>query len=891
MYQPAFIDQLRANLSVSALVGRTIALTKAGREQKALCPFHVEQTPSFTIVDDKGFFHCFGCGAHGSIFDWIQRTENIDFPTAVARAAEIAGVPLPDPAPPAPKSSRVEWCSITPVPADAPAATFGHPKRGKPAATWAYLDAQGRLLGYVARFTIPGGGKEILPRTWCSAPGKPPSWRWRAFDAPRPIYGLDLLASRPGANVLVVEGEGKAEAARRLVGEQFVVVAWAGGSKAVAKTDWTSLYNRKAGIWADNDAPGFAAAHDVAAALDGIAAKVVCIRPPSDAPRTWDLADAEREGWDGARVLAHLSANLCEPADLIWTPAGGGPDPPLVVADDRPTEAPRLGALNGTAFKLLGYDRGMFFVWSNAARQVVPLTPSTMTKASLLQLAPLAWWETEYDGLDQKGLAAAQNAIIQGCYRAGVSDADRIRGRGVSWDAGRAVLHLGDRLIVDGVEAPLEGPGLEYRYEVAAPIGIDLSNPLSNAEASALLKVCRMLPWARPYHAVFLAGWLATAPICGGLAWRTHLWLTGQSGVGKSWALDNIVRPALGKMSSRFQGATTTEAAVRQTVGMDARPVILDEAEGKTQADHQRLLAVLGLYRQASTDDGPPIVKGSRGGTPISYRPRFQGLCSSVNVALSFNADESRFLVLPLAARVGIPEESAAAFAALKTAVTAAIGPGFAGRLLARSLSQLGTIRVNAEMLADVTSELYGSRRQGDTWGAVLAGCFSLHNHDILSREKARRWVMDNLWVDEAAAEARGAADPEHAKALAVVLDHILRIPGAGGATIERSVAELIEIAATDTADGAGDPWPSVALKTLARHGVRVIDGMLWIARSHAGLEQLFAKTSWADSWARTLLQISGSRRHEPMRFGAVVKTAIGVPLESFGPASPAASP
>ena len=245
---------------------------------------------------------------------------------------------------------------------------------------------------------------------------------------------------------------------------------------------------------------------------------------------------------------------------------------------------------------------------------------------------------------------------------------------------------------------------------------------------------------------------------------------------------------------------------------------------------------------------------------------------------------------MPLAAKADDdPVAKVAAFGALRTAVRATIGKFFAQRLLARSLRQLSTIRANADSLADAVAELYGSRRQGDTWGAVLAGAHSLHGDRELDIAGARDWVRQNLWIDELAADARASTDPDHLGALAVVLDHILRLPGAGGATIERSVAELIEIASSDQADGENDPWPNVARKTLARHGVRVMDGMLWVARSHAGLERLFAQTSWADSWARTLLQIPGSRRHEPMRFGPQVKGAIGVPLEAFGPASPAA--
>ena len=68
---PQFLDELHARTSLSALIGRTVKLSRAGREWKACCPFHKEKTPSFTINDEKGFYHCFGCGAHGNAIRFL----------------------------------------------------------------------------------------------------------------------------------------------------------------------------------------------------------------------------------------------------------------------------------------------------------------------------------------------------------------------------------------------------------------------------------------------------------------------------------------------------------------------------------------------------------------------------------------------------------------------------------------------------------------------------------------------------------------------------------------------------------------------------------------------------------------------------------------------------
>src|SRR5438034_6286948 len=92
---PQFLDELRARTLLSALIGRTTKLQKAGREFRACCPFHNEKTPSFFVNDDKAFYHCFGCGAHGDVVSFVINTEGLTFPEAVDRLAGEAGLQVP----------------------------------------------------------------------------------------------------------------------------------------------------------------------------------------------------------------------------------------------------------------------------------------------------------------------------------------------------------------------------------------------------------------------------------------------------------------------------------------------------------------------------------------------------------------------------------------------------------------------------------------------------------------------------------------------------------------------------------------------------------------------------------------------------------------------------
>ncbi len=91
----SFLDEIRARVGLVDLIGRSVKLIKSGREHSGLCPFHSEKTPSFTVSEEKGFFHCFGCGAHGDAIGFVMRADGVSFPEAVERLAMEAGLEVP----------------------------------------------------------------------------------------------------------------------------------------------------------------------------------------------------------------------------------------------------------------------------------------------------------------------------------------------------------------------------------------------------------------------------------------------------------------------------------------------------------------------------------------------------------------------------------------------------------------------------------------------------------------------------------------------------------------------------------------------------------------------------------------------------------------------------
>ncbi len=233
-----------------------------------------------------------------------------------------------------------DFAPLLPVPERAPQPPARHPKWGAPSARWDYRDAAGRLLFVVCRFDPPDGRKQILPLTYGANGDRQPAWRWKGLPVPRPLYGLDRLAARPEAPVIVTEGEKAADAAARLLPE-FVAVTSPNGAQSPDKADWSALGGRKVLLWPDADEAGAKYAAAVTRALrEGEAASVSELRldalrasPARDAatgaavlqrwieaealPAGWDAADAEAGGWtaDHLRLALGDPANWMRPAE------------------------------------------------------------------------------------------------------------------------------------------------------------------------------------------------------------------------------------------------------------------------------------------------------------------------------------------------------------------------------------------------------------------------------------------------------------------------------------------------------------------------------------------------------------------------------------------------
>lgn len=201
--------------------------------------------------------------------------------------------------------------------------SFRHARHGDPSfPPWAYRDAEGRVLSYVVRFARPDGGKEVLPHTlWQESDGRL-LWRWKAgAHDMRDLYGLDHLASRPEAPVLIVEGEKAADGAARRF-PAWVCMTWPGGAAGVGRADWAPLRGRGVVIWPDADEAGRRSATTALKGLQRAGARVALAQLPTGLPEKWDLADEWPAGFCASRAEVVLSEAQRDTAEATAWPFG-----------------------------------------------------------------------------------------------------------------------------------------------------------------------------------------------------------------------------------------------------------------------------------------------------------------------------------------------------------------------------------------------------------------------------------------------------------------------------------------------------------------------------------------------------------------------------------------
>lgn len=878
---------IRASNPLSKVVGQYVKLTRRGEEYLGCCPFHGERTASFTVADDKGFYHCFGCGAHGDVIGFLMNHLGVDF----QEACQILGGERQAPEAPRysapPEDARTIYDDLRS--ADAPSL----PIPGEPLRLW--NPKSGRWTTYVpslvhnygagrvvVRIDKREGGKETPPIRYAASVGPQgdPGWARWPFDKPRPLYGLGTLPDDPSLQILVVEGEKTADAVRRLLPD-WCVITWPGGTQGARHASWSPLAGRQLVLVPDADRkickaptgpvplmvmlpyldqPGPAVMEEIAAitAALGCQVKVIDVGIDENRPDGWDLADAEADGWDGDKVLdwmrqrarrwvpvsdetPDVAPAITETADPIQAAA------PPVAQYDGPPDDTEVSTDRSEEFQILGYDHDTYFYLPKSKQQVVELKATGHSESALFQLAPLEYWENVYpvrkNSRSKFAQTEAVNALIAHAHRVGVFDDNRIRGRGAWLDNGRVVVHTGPLAYVNGTPTRPAAVKSRFIYEIATEIASRHNVAATTKEANRLVQVCSRLTWESALSGALLAGWCVVAPICGAMPWRPHIWVTGPSQAGKSTVNRDIIGGVVGPFAVYADGKTT-EPGVRQLLGRDARPVIMDECETEDKWSAQRMQAILDLARVSSS--GGMIAKGTTSGSAITYTARASFCFSSINTAISHNADESR--VTKLVLRRNEAADADEHYRQLTSDIHEWLTPEFAGKMLARSIDNLSILLKNCTTFTTAAARLLHNRRAADQIGPMLAGLFLCYSTKLVTVDDAEAWILKHDWIEHTTINATS----DELRLLEFIATRSVKlIDGVGETTIGQAIMDI----------ATGETNWKTREKTLGAYGIKVEaykDSFLIVNRS-SKLRDLLNGSPWAGDWRRPLRMIGGA--------------------------------
>jgi putative DNA primase/helicase len=801
-----------------------------------------------------------------------------------------------------------DWHSMVPPPDD-----VGRPDiRGHTKVHEYRMPGIPHPVRYVARIEKPDGTKVFVPYTY-GTDGGVTGWHAKHPNEAMCLYGLDRAAALPDAPLLIQEGEQKTDDVQGVLGDGWACVAWSGGANAVPKHDWTVATGRNAYVCGDA-VDGVAAMMEVAGIIHALAASVQVWTLPPEFPKGWDLGNAatgvmvkkgevawksETGPWTAEQIAAFIRDH-----STLYEPDLGDADPEGATDQDSEWEdEPPARDKRSRPPIPLGYDAGHYYYLSPMTGQIEVLARKSHTKHELIGIADLQYYRSlkqfkgARDGLDWDAIG---NFLKGVCSDVGFFNPDRVRGRGAWLDTDihtgevRAVMNLGNRLLVNGESLPLLLPGSTHIYEAARPLKYVEAPPLTKEQAGEVAELCKLFCWEKPIYGTLMAGWLAVAPICGALSYRPAIWVTGGSGSGKSTLESLIAKPLLGDIGLFLKGGTT-EAGVRQKLGRDARPLWFDEAEAESQKAKGIMQGLLDLNRQSSSEGGAEIIKGTQNQAGAkTYHVKSCFAFSAINPTLDHMADENRMSVLELTSH------GADARADFDVRVVAraerTITPEFCAGFVARSVWLMPVILDNAKTFSKAVAVHLGSSRIGDQVGALLAGAFSEISDNRVSPEAAREWVEKHDWGGTTSADAQ----PDERKMLdslmqeRVTLDH-------GNRKEDLMLAEVVRTAAGEN----GEKIAALAQAELLRHGIKFEDDPkvfeknkitfeegekpcgVWISNTHTALKKHLEGTPWSSQWSRTLRRLPGvvalDRTAPGIRFAGELGRAVFVPLGLIG--------
>ncbi len=553
----------------------------------------------------------------------------------------------------------------------------------------------------------------------------------------------------------------------------------------------------------------------------------------------WTLRDKLIEGgYTGEIVVARLPKGV-DPDDMIKS--GRAEDITDAIehaaAKTKEVEQARTDDKN-PPFIFLGYDnKAYYFLPKN---QNIPLKinrGNTNIKNHIEEIANADWWFENFTKENRDGdlvfdLPAAMKWLRLESYKRGMYDPEKILGVGPHRDKGGVIINTGGSLLIYGngeigyndYEGELFFCRSKFKFEVP-------EKGWTRGDRTNFMAQLRTFNFEKTLDRYCVAGFIAVAPFASLLHRCPHIWLTGQRGAGKTYLIEMIIEQALGKFVVKAEGGTS-EAGVRQAIGRDCRPVIIDEFEANNKNEVPTIEAILGLARSAY--GGSEKIKGSAGHEAIHFRTKMMFCFSSVKTYLSNAANATRIAIvrmkkLPLKT----PDENK--FRSIDNM----------GGLKRYIYDRLELLIENCDLAKRAILDAGYDERKGDTYSPLLAGCWMiasdapfLQSADEKANQAMLRAIQEIHQEETEEDETR-------------IFDHLLQHT----VRLDESHNKNMTIAEMLIDDEEGMPFLSKHDNQLRRIGIRkmkkVINdkqiGVLAISANHTEIKRIMSDTAFSE--------------------------------------------
>ena len=703
---------------------------------------------------------------------------------------------------------------------------------------WAWRNKANDLIGYIGRKKNKITHQILLTdKGWTqgSIPENRPMFGAQTLDLPDPVY--------------MVEGEKTWEAVSNKLFHP--VVTWVGGVKL---TNFSALKGRTIILCPDNDNEGRKAMKHIENILKG-SSTINIFNNPDGSPEKWDLAD-----YTGEDMETFVSEHL-------------------ITTEKKEDEVKDNKKFLFDLIRPLGFDDKKVFFMPAGKGQVITLSQLELTEASLRVLARDSFWQSAFPGKEdawKTDYKAAANWVLDTCEKLKVYDSSKLRGNGI-WRDGEKdiVVHLGDKLLVNGEEMQLNQYHSKYVYS-QRPRKIEMPKiHISKEEKELMIRCAKAFNWKDPEAPTIVLSFIITSIMAAFLRWRPHIYITGPAGVGKSTVQEMFIKRCLDGLCIQPEG-DTTEPGLRSWIRNDSLPVIFDEAEGDGEASIAKMKNVMRFARSNSSSSGGEIAKGSVDQHGVRFQAQSMFSFSSINTIEMNKQDRDRITKIELAGK------SDMSWPELEKLLNT-LPRDMCEKIFLFVVTNVDKINNIIEAYKTYFAAKYGSQRIGDQFGTLAIGIYVLTSDlstptmeeiEEMQRKEGFLWHM----IEDPITTS------EEKSFLSYLRNSVVTVKRDHAGAIDLTVIDIVQTRRSHqpASNGITREEAKLALKNMGIF-VKNRENKVYFSINNERLKSLFDKRPMYKEFAQIMLRIPAALKPSARkRLEGQLLTVVSLPIDTF---------